>query len=64
MEEVGANGNQAKTLMAEIDNRFEIMSKPCVEAIGRKLQLKLSENIQAFRQIPNRLVGNKEVKVS
>ena len=39
-------------LMDELDCRFEQMSRPCVEAIGKKVELKLIENLQAFRQIP------------
>ena len=31
------------------------MLEPCFEAIGRKLQSKITENMQAFRQIPQKL---------
>ena len=31
------------------------MSKPCVEAVSKKVKQKIQENVQAFRQVPARV---------
>ena len=43
--EIGGDKYFVNSLITEIDSRFELMCKPCIDAISRKLQLKLSENI-------------------
>ncbi len=45
LEPIGGIEQDVVGLLSEVDTRFELMSKPCIEAIGRKLQIKLSENI-------------------
>ena len=45
LEPIGGTEQDVEGLLSEVDTRFELMSKPCIDAIGRKLQIKLSENI-------------------
>jgi hypothetical protein len=39
--EAGGTKEDANALLKEIDSRFERMSKPCVEAVSRKVQQKI-----------------------
>jgi hypothetical protein len=36
-------------LVLELDSRINQMTKPCIEAIGKRVEQKLVENFQAFR---------------
>ena len=42
-------------LVLELDSRINQMTKPCIEAIGKRVEQKLVENFQAFRQIPSKV---------
>jgi hypothetical protein len=39
-------------LFCELDLRFDIISKPCISAICKKVETRLSENMGGFRQVP------------
>jgi hypothetical protein len=49
LAEANAPTELSTNLLEQMDARFEKMTQPCIEAIGRKLTLKLSENVQVFR---------------
>ena len=42
-----------KPLLEQVARRFELLTRPCIAAISKKIQSKLSDNVQMFRQVPS-----------